>query len=365
MERADSAFAQNVSPQSGLKSRFSSSLGKKKNQTVGKTIVSVEILADSSGVILQLNQWRSVFQKLGVSVRVRQNVLSEQPETRERKQGRLRLVTVRGRLDRSGKLIFADNSFSLGEGGKLKEWINELKSYGAEGSPDGKPIWGLSKSAFVALHKSLGEPVKLETADLPLETAVDTLQLPNQLPVRFSLDSRKKLRENSSPVPTGRQEVQGMSKGTALAILLKAHGFGFRPLRTPTGSIELVVEPLSKTTDVWPVGWSLPDTLPRFKAFPTLFKIAPIEFKDVKLSRVFDSISAKTHVPILVDHYALKQKGIDVNSIVVSSPYRKTSWGVVLRNITGSKRIKRRYRLDEQGLPFVWITTLEPGSPRK
>ena len=361
----DYVLAQNQTVQPGLNSRFSSSRDTKQKETVGKTIVSVEILTGSSGLVLKLNQWRTVFQKLGVSVRVRQVVLNGKPETRERKQGPLRFVKVVGRLDRSGKLIFASHSFSLDEGEKLKEWIDELKAYGAEGSPEGKPAWGLNKTVFIAINKTLSEPVKQDTSGLPLETVIAKLELSKQYPLRFSLDARNRLREKAALKLTVHQNVKTLSKGTALAILLREQGLGFRPLRTPSGSIELVVDPFSKTTDLWPVGWDLPETLPRFKAYPSLFKITPIEFKDLQLTDLLDSVSAKTGHMIILDRYNLMQQGIDADTLAVSFPYRKISWALMLRRVTAPHRLRREYRLDEQGRPFIWITTLELRSSGK
>ena len=40
-------------------------------------------------------------------------------------------------------------------------------------------------------------------------------------------------------------------------MLLNEYGLGFRPVRTPSGKIEIAVFPLQKTTEVWPVGWQL------------------------------------------------------------------------------------------------------------
>jgi hypothetical protein len=359
------AAAHNQTVQPGLNSPFSRAFDAKQKVTVSRTIVSIEILTGSSGLVLKLNQWRTVFQNLGVSVRVRQVVLNERPETRERKQGPLRLVKVVGWLDRSGTLVFASHSFSLNEREKLKEWIDELKAYGAEGSPEGKPAWGLNKTVFIAINKTLSEPVKQDTAGLPLETAISKLELSKQYPLRFSLDARNQLREKAALKRTVHQNVKTLSKGTALAILLREQEFGFRPLRTPSGSVELVVEPFSKTTDLWPVGWPLPDTLPRFKAFPVLFKITPIAFQDVKLTDLLDSVSAKTGHMIILDRDHLMQKGIDPDKLVVSFPYRKISWALMLRRVTAPHHLRREYRLDEQGHPFIWITTLEFRSPRK
>lgn len=332
---------------------------------IGKTIVNVELFTNRGGLVLQLNQWRSSFQKLGVSIRIRQGVPNEKPETRERIQGNLRLIRVIGYLERDGKLAFENRSFSLGEGNKLKEWLNELKTYGAEGSPDGQPAWGLNRDAFLALNKVLRESVTARTAGVSLRDAIEQLNLAEQYPVRFSQAALSELKGNAPDNSKVIQNVSGLSQGTALALVLKEQGFGFRPLRTPSGSIELVIEPLTKTTDVWPIGWDLPKTVSRTKAFPSLMKAREMEFKKMDFTLFLKTVSKTSGVPILLDRYAISKKGIPLNKIQVSTTYRKTSWGVLLRRFVGTNRMTRKYLLDESGRPFVLITTLEVGSSRK
>jgi hypothetical protein len=141
--------------------------------------------------------------------------------------------------------------------------------------------------------------------------------------------------------------------------VLNDYGLGFRPLRTPEGTIELAVESLEQTTDVWPVGWELKDS--RQKTAPKLFEFVPVELNDVKLTDVLHGISVRSEVPVYIDHYRIEARGIDLDKIVVSYPLRRASWSQLLRGITAPNRLINDLGIDEQGQPFVWITTLEPG----
>jgi hypothetical protein len=58
-----------------------------------------------------------------------------------------------------------------------------------------------------------------------------------------------------------------------------------------------------------------------------------------------------THVP---------HQKIDLDELVVSYPLRRMSWSQLLRGVTAPNKLLNHLLIDEQGSPFVWITTLEP-----
>lgn len=327
---------------------------------VRDTQVKVELLIGKGEAGLKAQQWGQVFERLEVPVRIRRSILDEQPEIKERMYGRLRQVTVIGLLARDGTLVFPEHTFRQSEIARLREWLRELQTYGAQGAPDGKPLWGLSKSQFGELYDALSGKLEQEVEGRTLNEALATFDLPKQYPLRFSTSAQERLRDRfPQKLPPVHKRLQGVGKGTALALLLNDYGLGFRPLRTPDGSLELTVESLEETEDVWPVGWKFKQS--RAKTAPKLFELIPVHFEDVKLLDVFDAVSAKTGIPIYLDRYRIDAKGIDLESIRVSYPPRQASWSLLLHGITNPHKLARRFRIDEQGRPFVWITTLEPG----
>jgi len=164
------------------------------------------------------------------------------------------------------------------------------------------------------------------------------------------------MKSRFSVTPKVRQSTRGITRGTALAMLLNEYGLGFRPLRTPQGKIDLTLEPLSKTSDVWPIGWNFKES--RIKTVPGLFKFVPVELDEVPLSDVLRAIEIRTKIPIRVDSYRIRGSGIDMAKIHVTYPRRKTTWSQLIRGVTTSHKLARRYRIDERGHPFIWITTL-------
>lgn len=319
------------------------------------TIVELELLTSGLGAGLEAQQWREAMEPLGVSLLIRQPGFEDKPEIQEQTFGTLRRVKAIGTLEGNGRISFPNRSFALNEVRKLGEWIDELKVYGAQGSPEGQPLWGLTKTQFGGIYAALSAKVEDEVEGLTLPEALAALKLPRSYPVRITT-AAEKWASSSEPV---RQKYRGLSQGTALSILLNEYGLGFRPLRTPAGQVELAVEPLTNREDVWPAGWPFADS--RQETAPKLFELIKIELQDVEFTDVLDAVAEVTGVPILVDDRALADAGIDLDSLRVTYPRRQASWSVALRGLTFQHRLSRDLRIDEQGQPFVWITTLTVG----
>lgn len=322
------------------------------------TNVEIKLLTGTDGGGLHAQQWANVLEPLDVSIQVQRASLNEKPEVRERMVGTIRYVTAVGTLDRVGKVNFPGKSFDLGQGQKLKEWITELKTYGAQGTPEGQPMWGLTKEQFNKFYDSLVKPVELELLDQPITEAVAKLPLPKQYPVRFTPAATTAITQAGARNRV-RQEVKGFSAATALAIILNDCRLGFRPNRTPTDGMEIVIEPLGQKAELWPIGWPLQQQ--RIKAAPKFFAMTPIELNQVQLTDLLPTVAELTETPIMVDYYEIEQKNIDLSKLTVSFKRAETSWSVALKTMVVAKKLSREVWQDEAGRAFVWITTNRPG----
>ena len=348
MPAVASAQFRDSSPKTNQKSRI-------------KTVVTVELLAGKMANGLTSQQWGRIFDKIGYRVRIRRALLDEKPEIKQRTLGRLREVTVIGKLDRRGMLVFADRTFTQSQAAKLAEWLRSLEVYGAAGSPVGKPIWGLSKSQFDILYNALSAKNNSNVQGEPLENAVAAMKLSSEYPIRYMTAARERLTSLGAKRKPVRADVQGHSKGTALALILSEYGLGFRPQRMPDGNLELAIESRDMVPVLWPIGWDLKQS--RSKTAPQMFKLIPVELDKVHLVDALDGIATITKVPIHFDRYGIEAKGINVDEIVVSYPPKKTSWSLLLRSITTPYKLTRKFRIDERGKPFVWVTALVPKRP--
>ncbi len=324
-----------------------------------KTLISVELVAGKEGVGYQAQMWRPIFEKMGVDVQIRTGNINDKPEIKEDKVGAFRRVTVIGELDRQGRILFADRIFTREQSANLAKYLEDLKTFGHQGNPAGQPLWGLNAEQFSEFYKSFSEKVEKPAKDQTLTEAMQDLAIPEEYPVRMSREANEWLESEFPNEPVFRQSLDSFSRGTALAMLLNDYGLGFKPVRTPAGQIEIAIEPLQKTTQVWPVGWQLKDS--RQKTAPALFTLVPIDLENVALTDVLNAVSVKSKLPVRYDHYRIEAHNLDMSKMMVNYRPRQTSYSLLLRGITNPNLLEYDLKIDELGQPFIWISTLKLG----
>lgn len=324
-----------------------------------KTEVEFEVLVPRFGGALESQTWGPVFEKLGVTVRFRQAILDDEPVVEERTRGTYRTVKVVGEMDLDGTLHVPGKAFKSSDTGILKEWVDELKTYGAQGSPDGKPLWGLKQVDFDALFIKLARPLTAEVEGLAPREALAKLAMPAEHPVRLNAAAEARLQGELAARPL-RQDVNGFSGGTGLAIVLADFGLGFRPRRTPQATIELVVEPMADISDPWPVGWPLEPKRPLNEEVPQLFDLVTAGFPDLPLQDVLNAVEQNSKTPIIVDYELCATKEIDPFTASVKFPEKKTAWFMLIRSVTAQARLTRELKVDEAGRVFVHVFPFVP-----
>ena len=318
-----------------------------------QTKVSCELLMVERVPPLAAQRWGEIFRRAGASVRVRQAMGTDRAEISETKRGSLRHVKATGLLERDGSVIFENRRFRQSQGAALAEWIRELKIYGAQGSDEGKPGFGLNRAQFDRVFQTLAARVGRNPAGLQLTEALAAVGLPAALPLRMTPAATELLKKDVShrAAPDG---LSGLSRGTVVALLLNGAGLGFRPGRTPEGELELRVSPLTNAAATWPIGWPL--ERPPITSMPKFVEIVPVEFEDVALVDVIHAISVQTEMPILVDQRRAFEASIPLNELKVNQEYRKMTWSGLLDRVTFPK-LMRELLQDEAGTPFVFVTT--------
>lgn len=335
-----------------------------------KTEIIVELLTGTEGVGYSAQRWLQLFERLQIEFKVRRAEVREDLETIEEAgvgaRGATRRVRVRGRLEKSGQLTFSDRTFTEDQAGKLAKWLRELQEFGAQGSPQGQPVWGLGKAQFQALFKSLSEPVTETTAEKSLTEAIDALALPVEFPLSFSAGAKQFQPARRGEIPAGlddpsarrlvQQSVTGMSKGTALAVVLSEFGLGFRPRRMADGSIDLQICTQAEIQDLWPVGW--PQQASNPKTAPKYYALTKFDLHDVMLDETLSTAATFVDMPILVDRPALEGKKIDLSAVKVSFGPRQATWSLALQQLTFQAKAQTHLYIDEAGRPFIWVTPL-------
>lgn len=330
----------------------------------GDTRISVEIFTASEGLGYHAQQWESVFEHAGVLARIHSEFAGDKIGIRETQHGKLREVALVGKLERDGSLTFPGHKFARSQSAAFEEWLHELKAYGAQGSPSGKALWGLSREQFEGFMSALASPVEEEVAGLSFDEAIQALHLPEQYPFRLSIAAQQTLATPGVKKHPGRVQVRGIAHGSALAMVLSQYGLGFRPNRAPSGKLELVGLRVEDGQALWPIGWEIPEgTYPAVVA-PKLFQQTKVELKDQKLMDVLNAIADRTGTPVRVDYPAIAARGLDADSILVSASGEHMTWSRLLTTITSPSLLVATIRTDEAKKPFVWVTSVKNAPPK-
>ncbi|MGE5194863.1 MAG: hypothetical protein ACM3U2_20415, partial [Deltaproteobacteria bacterium] len=171
---------------------------KAEKKKLSNTMITMELLTIGDGTALKAREWMETLGKMDVTLTIRPGRPTEKIEVTERKAGgTLRTVTVRGMLDNKGQLIFPEKTFTQGDVGKLAAWLDELRTYGAQGNPEGRPAWGLTKEQFGVIHTTLKKPLDFEPRDLELNKVLEKLTLPAEVPLRFSTAAARVLKDRA------------------------------------------------------------------------------------------------------------------------------------------------------------------------
>lgn len=339
------------------------------------TIIRVELLTQGIDAGPNPQRWGRAFDEIGISCRIRQGLADEIAAITEEQVGATRRISIIGLLDRQGRITFPEASFTLADQVDFRNWIAELERYGVQGNPEGQENWGLDEPQLVELLGHLAQPILAETKGLPVNQVLDELPFPEgmelRLPIaegtatlpRTTVDPGESAAVSLDRSVAVRHELNGMSLGTGLAILLSDQGLGFRPARNPDESIDLEVIPLVDVLDPWPIGWDVGDVTPRDQIYPTLFEFFPINIQDVSFVQTIDTISERSGVPILVDYRLCADRGVDLAAVRVTVVERQSAWGLVLRRVVSQARLTFDYRLDEADRPFLWVYPFVPYTP--
>ncbi len=323
-----------------------------------ETIVQVDILSPGIQGDPSAQSWGKVFEDLGISVRIR-NGREVTSGVTEKSRGSLRFVTAAGLLNRDGQLSFGDKSFELNETELLKQWVDELKVYGAQGTPEGQVLWGLNQTQFEATWHQMRQPLTVAVQGKTLPALVASLQSEADLSIRLVSSTEAWLKDSANNRPISKK-VSGFSTGTGLAVALHDVGLGFRPVRTPAGQIEYQILPLDQMTDAWPLGWEPEEKTPRNLITPELFKMGNVGFEESALIDVLAAIQEESKTAIIIDHRKIEARKIDLGKVTVSSPPKRTAWAIVVSQSVRKAGLHNFYRQDEAGLGFVVIAPYEP-----
>jgi hypothetical protein len=211
--------------------------------------------------------------------------------------------------------------------------------------------FGLDEAALARVRVQLTVPLDFSTLELSTPDAVSRIRQKLPLPLVMEPGSDAVLRAAGNV----RDELKGLTAGTALAAIARPAGLALAPRKDRQGGVELVIRKAA-AGDVWPVGLSAEDN--RQQVLPTLFDSITVGIEENPLPDAIAAVCGRLQVPYLVDHNALAVQGVDFQKAVVSLPETKLSYSLIVRKLLGQVGLIGQLRTDEAGKPFLWITTL-------
>lgn len=313
--------------------------------------VEVEIVTDQGVQITAPQEWLQLLTELGISnVRIRGARPGDEPSLANvGSVDRPRYHAV-GVLTRSGELQLPGGTFRARDRRGLADYFRRLADDGVEAMTAQRGPYSLTKKQLAAVFAELAQPIEFETKGQPLASIVQRLQTKSKVPFSMDPQADRALR-SAQPVE---DEIQGLTAGTGLAILLRADGLVLRPEKLQGKPLVLRIVAADSEGDNWPVGWE-PKEAPAQLA-PTMFEQVNVEIDGYTLAEALAAIGPRIKMPYFLDHAALAQNHIDPATIQVTLPRTRTYYKRSLDSVLSPSHLGGRLRIDEAGTVFYWIT---------
>ena len=320
-----------------------------------KPQVSLELLTRPGLSLTASQQWYKALADLGIGgLQIRDAGPRDEMGISQQGSKSAPAYKVVGILSADNVLHLPGGTFKLGETAKLRKWLENLSELGAEGVTAERSAFGLIARQLEQVHDDLKHPVDPSTKGLPAGKAVR--QIGGRL--KFALEMDEAAGPALAKVEV-EDELNGLSSGTTLALILRPAGLVLIPERPAGGDLRYRVAKAQAGREAWPAGWK-PKGRPN-EVIGELFEFLNVEIpQDIPLPEVLEAIQARLKVPFLFDHNALVLHGIDPDKATADALNKRMTYSQVLNKVLGHARLKYEVRVDEADKPFLWITTVKP-----
>ena len=260
---------------------------------------------------------------------------------------------VVGSITARGVLVVPGGQFTVNDGPRIAKWMRELANNGVEGVTTAKTRVRVDQDPARAGHQRTHAAGRVfDQRDQTNRSRQDNSYAGLKLKTTVHDDAKRALAEDD-PV---RDELRGLSSGTALAAVLRPAGAVLRPTKPEGGELGYRIEPSDANTESWPIGW--PSDAPASKLAPKLFEFLNAEIEGVTAAEAIDAIGQRLEVPLLFDHNNMARHRIDLAK-EVTLPAKRTYYSKVLDQVLFAVDLKYELRVDENDKPFLWITTVK------
>ena len=315
--------------------------------------VEFELFTQPGAPTLATQQWYQTLTELGiVSLQIRGARSDDKMEIVTRSAAGATSYLVRGVLLPSGELIVPGGKFRQTDRARVAAWLERLRNEGPPPAPGEMRRWGLNATQLAAVRDDLARPVGISTWGVARGQIVQHMKERLSHPLGESALDPVRMRF-SEPLEV---ELRELSLGTAWAYVLCSAGLAFEPRRNQAGQIEYQVLSLDRASDPWPVG--APSNRTPRETLPGMFEFLNAEVDSIPIGQVLEVLGERLGVTVLIDRRALEREGIDLGTVEVSFPSKRTFYADLLSKVTFQAKLKAEVRVDEADRPLLWVTTL-------
>jgi hypothetical protein len=314
--------------------------------------ISIDVAMEEGVQITAPSEWLQLLTSLGQrNVNMRSARVGDQPNVEETGTADRPRYRVTALLTRRGELVLPGGRYTRSQSAQIKDYFETLAADGPQRMNAPKGSFDLTKEEFEKVHTDLSQPLATSTKEEKLSKVIDKAS--GVCKVGLKVDhAAQKVIDSAPPLA---DEVEGLTLGSGLALLLKRHDLVLVPTKEQGRELTLRI---ARAGDVrgnsWPVGWDS-DKGPR-ELVPKLFDMLNAEVDGFTLAEAMEAIGPRLEVPVYWDHAALERNKIDPAKINVKYPRRRTHLKNVVDALLFQGRVHGEVRVDEAGRVFYWIT---------
>lgn len=315
--------------------------------------VSLELVS-ASGLSPETQQnWFQALNRVGFTdLRVRSARPGDAPTVDNRGTPQQPRYVVTGVLTRDNRLQLPGLTVRFGQRQQLTDWLERLRAGGEDAITGDPGAFGLTARQFEVLHEALRPASGFATKGRPSRDVIR--QLLDSIPVHVDVDPAA-----ATAVDTREEvldELQRLSRGTALAAVLRPLGLVVTVTGQGQAAPGLRITRSGAAADTWPIG-TAPTGSPD-KTAPGLFKFLNVEIHDRPLAEALGAIEQRLQIPLVFDRNALAKHDIDLQQ-PVNFPAKNTFYKKIVDDLLFQARLRSELRIDDAQHPFVWITTIK------
>ncbi|MDO4856817.1 MAG: hypothetical protein Q4A17_02605 [Thermoguttaceae bacterium] len=318
----------------------------------GNTKISIrlEIFCDGQLQPMEAQQWGRELSGAGFqSVQVRAGASADVLDIQPLGAG---FYTASGMLTKNNQLLLTGGRrFYITESRQVKPYLEEkiLEMEQAEAQEKEEKA---AEGTQDVLLRELSVPVDFRTKGFPRKLVLKQMLQSFRLPIRVPSGLKKAF----DPEDLVEEELKGVSRGTALAYVLRYIGYCVQPERSEDGKISLrvVSAPNADAKKMIPVGYAAPRA-----TVDELAESFEANVDGASAKRILDSLQDRLDVPFLYDYNSMAGLGIETSDVVIRQKPGKFTYRRLLDAVLFQAQLQRETRVDEAGNVFFWITTMK------